>query len=34
MYTLDISDQSATRVKNMKIENVTVERFICPDAGA
>lgn len=33
MYTLDISDQSATCVKNMKIENVTVVGFICPHAG-
>lgn len=33
MYTLDVSDQSATRVKNIKIENVTVVGFICPDAG-
>lgn len=33
MYTPDISDQSATRVKNMKTENVTVEEFIYPDMG-
>lgn len=33
MYTPDISDQSATHVKNMKTENVTVEGFIYPDAG-
>jgi len=31
MYTLDIADQSATRVKNMKIEDVSVEGFICPE---
>lgn len=33
MYTPDISDQSASRVKNMKTENVIVEGFIYPDAG-
>lgn len=33
MYTPDISDQSAARVKNMQTENVTVEGFIYPDAG-
>lgn len=34
MYTPDISDQSATHVKNMQTENVTVEGFIYPDLGA
>ncbi|RMC06815.1 hypothetical protein DUI87_16262 [Hirundo rustica rustica] len=29
----DISDQSATRVKNMETENVTVEGFIYPDTS-
>lgn len=33
MYTPDISDQSAARVKNMQTENVTVEGFIYLDAG-
>lgn len=33
MYTPDKSDQSATRVKNMKTENVSVEGFVYPDAG-